>query len=67
MKYFLFFLIIVVLFFGPGINSSIAQPELTARGDLKGIRIDGQLMKFTTSMCLVGSFNSGSEGIRQRR
>ncbi len=54
MKYFLFFLIIVVLFFGPGINSSIAQPELTARGNLKGIRIDGQLMKFTTSMCLVG-------------
>ena len=36
MKYFLFFLIIVVLFFGPGINSSIIKPEVTARGNLKG-------------------------------
>ena len=54
MKYFYSFLITALLFLGAGINRSFGQAELTARGNLKGIRIDGQLMKFATSMCLVG-------------
>lgn len=52
--YFLFFFVIVFLFSGVGINDLFAQAELTAWGNLSGIRIEGQLMKFTTSMCLIG-------------
>jgi hypothetical protein len=53
-KYFIFFFVIVFLFSGAGINISFAQAELTAWGNLSGIRIEGQLMKFSTSMCLIG-------------
>src|ERR1035437_9470946 len=53
-QYFLFFFVIVFLFSGAGINNSFAQAELTAWGNLRGIRVEGQLMKFTTSMCLIG-------------
>ena len=53
-KYFLSFLVIVFLMFGVGIKSSFAQAELTAWGNVNGVRIDGQLLKFTTSICLIG-------------
>ena len=33
---------------------SYAQPELSPRANLTGIRIDGQIMKFATSICLIG-------------
>jgi len=33
----------------------LAQPELTAWGNLDGIRVEGELMKFTSSLCLVGA------------
>ena len=36
------------------LESLHAQAELTAWGNLSGIRIDGQLMKFTSSLCLIG-------------
>jgi len=36
-------------------STSYAQAELTAWGNLNGMRIDGQLMKVPTSMCLIGS------------
>jgi hypothetical protein len=54
MKYFQFFFVLVFLLFGVGIANSFAQAELTAWGNLNGIRIDGQLMKFTSSVCLIG-------------
>jgi hypothetical protein len=40
--------------FAVGIENSFAQAELTAWGNLSGLRIDGQLMKFTSSICLIG-------------
>src|ERR1039458_8711300 len=54
MKYFQFFFVLAFLLFGVGIANSFAQAELTAWGNLNGIRIDGQLMKFTSSACLIG-------------
>ena len=53
-KYFLLFFVIFFLFSGAFINNSFGQVELTAWGNLNGIRIDGQLMKFNTSMTLIG-------------
>ena len=32
-----------------------AQPEVAAWGNITGIRIDGQLMPFETSLCIVGN------------
>jgi len=37
-------------FTGPG----LAQPEFTAWGNLAGIRVEGQLIEFETSLCLIG-------------
>ena len=54
LKHVEFFLGIACLFFGVGMDNSFAQAELTSWGNLSGIRIEGQLMKFTTSMCLIG-------------
>ena len=53
-KYFLFLLVIGFLFFGAGLNSLFAQAELTSWGNLNGIRIEGQLIKIPTSICLIG-------------
>jgi hypothetical protein len=53
-KHFLFLLGIGLLFFGVGMNELFAQAELTSWGNLSGIRIEGQLMKFTSSICLIG-------------
>ena len=49
-----FFPAIALLLFAVGIENSFAQAELTAWGNLSGMRIDGQLMKFTSSICLIG-------------
>ncbi len=35
-------------------TNTFSQAELTPWGNLSGIRIDGQLMKVPTSMCLIG-------------
>ncbi len=42
------------IFFGAGTGAVHAQAELTAWGNLRGIRIDGQLMEINTSICLIG-------------
>ncbi len=55
MKYFSSFFVTALLFLGAVANRSFGQAELTARGNLQGIRIDGQLMKFTSSICLIGA------------
>ena len=48
------FFTLVFLFLSLGISAtSFAQPEVTAWGNLMGIRIDGQLMEFETSLRLV--------------
>jgi len=52
-RFFLVYLLIV-FFSGVLIDTSFAQAELTAWGNLNGIRVEGQLMNFTTSMCLIG-------------
>ena len=44
----------VLLFSGKGNDKLYAQAELTAWGNLNGIRVEGHLMNFKTSMCLVG-------------
>jgi len=54
-RYFFIFFIITLLFSLADINNSFAQAELTAWGNLNGIRSEGQLLNFTTSMCLIGS------------
>lgn len=54
MRHILLFLVIAFLSIGPGLEKLFAQAELTSWGNLRGIRIEGQLMKFTTSMCLIG-------------
>lgn len=47
--------LITCLFLLPGLaNLSYAQPEVTAWGNMTGIRIEGQLMEFETSLRLVG-------------
>jgi hypothetical protein len=53
-KYFLLIFSFVLLFSGIGADKLYAQAEMTPWGNLNGIRIDGQLMKFGTSMCLIG-------------
>jgi hypothetical protein len=53
-KYFLFFLITTFLFSGAIINKTFAQAELTAWGNLNGIRNEGQLINFKTSISLIG-------------
>ncbi len=45
---------IVLLLAMVGIEKTFAQAELAAWGNLSGMRIDGQLMKFTSSICLIG-------------
>ncbi len=52
--YFAWFLVVVFLLAGGAVHTSFAQAELTAWGNLNGVRIDGQLMNFTTSICLIG-------------
>ncbi len=42
------------LVFGALTEKSFAQAELAAWGNMSGIRIDGQLMKVPTSICLIG-------------
>jgi hypothetical protein len=52
-RYFLFYLLLV--FFSGALNNlSFAQAELTAWGNLSGIRVEGQLLNINTSMCLIG-------------
>lgn len=51
------------------IQPVLAQPEVTAWGNMTGIRIDGQLMEFETSLRLVGqdwSFINQTYKERQR-
>lgn len=51
------------------IQPAFAQPEVTAWGNMTGIRIDGQLMEFQTSLQLVGqdwSFINQTYKERQR-
>lgn len=36
-------------------HDALGQAEVAAWGNLQGIRVDGQLMKFGTSLCVVGS------------
>ena len=47
-------LFIVLLLFCAGPVHVSAQPEVAAWGNLTGIRIDGQLMRFNSSLCLIG-------------
>jgi hypothetical protein len=54
MKCFRFLAVLFLFLFGAVFERSFAQAELTAWGNLAGIRIDGQLMKFTSSVCLIG-------------
>ena len=35
-------------------SAAYAQPEMTAWGNITGIRVEGQLMEFETSLQLVG-------------
>lgn len=50
----------MLIFFQGSIVSKISgQPEVTAWGNMTGIRVDGQLMEFETSLCLVGAGWSG--------
>ncbi len=51
---FFFLYAVFFLFLAAGIERSLAQTEATAWGNLNGMRIDGQLMKFTSSICLIG-------------
>ncbi|HET6569398.1 MAG TPA: hypothetical protein VFG50_15630 [Rhodothermales bacterium] len=44
-----------VLAFGAFLNPAHAQPEVKAWGNLTGIRVDGQLMAFGSSLRVVGS------------
>lgn len=46
-------LIVIALILSGFNNNLLAQPELQAWGNMSGIRIDGQLMKFETSICVV--------------
>jgi hypothetical protein len=34
---------------------ALAQPECMAWGNLTGIRVEGQLIEFESSLCLIGS------------
>ena len=45
---------ILFLFIAVGAANVYAQTEFTAWGNLNGIRIDGQLMKLNSSLCLIG-------------
>ena len=54
MKRIRFLAAMVLSLFLLGVENSFAQAELTAWGNLNGVRIDGQLMKFTSSICLIG-------------
>ncbi|MGA9118903.1 MAG: hypothetical protein WB699_06015 [Bacteroidota bacterium] len=53
-KNFLFVLTISFLCAWTGRETSFAQAELTAWGNLSGIRVDGQLLKVPTRLCLIG-------------
>ena len=53
-KFFAHILLAVLIVFCAGTSSTFAQPEVAAWGNLTGIRIEGQLMKFTSSICLIG-------------
>ena len=49
------FLIYFLILTAAGLpGTSYAQAEVTAWGNLTGIRIDGQLMEFGTSICVIG-------------
>ena len=54
MKCIRFLAVLSLISFAVVLEKSFAQAELTAWGNLGGMRIDGQLMKFTSSICLVG-------------
>lgn len=48
--------VLFCLFISGGFNKiALGQAYVTPWGNLKGIRIDGQLMKFNTSLCAAGS------------
>jgi hypothetical protein len=51
-----FFAIFLALVLPAGIsNIAVGQPECMAWGNLTGIRVEGQLMEFESSLCLIGS------------
>jgi hypothetical protein len=52
--YFLLIFSLLLLFSEISTDKLYAQAEMTPWGNLNGIRIDGQLMKFGTNMCLIG-------------
>jgi hypothetical protein len=53
-KYFFLLILMVFMFSRTGINELFAQAELTAWGNLNGIRVEGQLINFKTSISLIG-------------
>jgi hypothetical protein len=59
-----------LLFFALCINNLVAQAELTPWGSITGFRIEGHLIKFNTSICLIDSSMAGASftnGDNQRR
>lgn len=50
----LFIFLIIIAFSGLS-SQAFGQPECMAWGNLTGIRVEGQLMEFETSLCLIGS------------
>jgi hypothetical protein len=50
-----FFIFLIIIIFSGFSNNAISQPECMAWGNLTGIRVEGQLMEFETSLCLIGS------------
>ncbi len=50
------FVLFLLVLYSDGLS---AQPEVTAWGNMKGIRVDGQLMAIETSLCVVGPGWSG--------
>ncbi|MBN1560461.1 hypothetical protein JW998_09435 [candidate division KSB1 bacterium] len=49
-----FFSLSAILFCVLLADRALGQPECTAWGNMTGIRVDGQLMKFETSLCVIG-------------
>jgi len=53
LKYFLIVMALGVWILGSLVNPALGQAECTAWGNLTGIRVDGQLMEFETSLRVV--------------
>ncbi len=50
-----FFIFMIIFIFPRFATPAFSQPECMAWGNLTGIRVEGQLMEFETSLCLIGS------------